>query len=143
MSRLAAYGAIIVFAALASIHLFWALGGRSGKLAAVPEISGRPAFAPSATATFAVAAGLVACGLLVAASAGLVGPPSPSAWVTWSAFALSLALLARAIGDFRLLGFFKRVRGTAFARLDSLVYAPLCLFLGVTVFYVAAVHRGT
>jgi hypothetical protein len=44
------------------------------------------------------------------------------------------------VGDFRLVGFFKRVRGNAFARLDTLVYAPLCLVLAVGVFYVAVSH---
>jgi hypothetical protein len=38
-------------------------------------------------------------------------------------------LLARAIGDFKYLGLFKRVRGSRFATLDTFVYSPLCLLL--------------
>jgi hypothetical protein len=41
----------------------------------------------------------------------------------------SLAL--RALGEFRYIGFFKRVRGTPFARMDSRYYSPLALLLGV------------
>jgi hypothetical protein len=40
-------------------------------------------------------------------------------------------LLARAIGDGRTLGFTKRVRDTAFARNDTRLFSPLCLFLAV------------
>lgn len=52
-------------------------------------------------------------------------------------YALSFGLLARAIGEFKYLGFFKRVHGSRFARLDSLVYSPLCLLLALGVAYVA------
>ena len=38
-----------------------------------------------------------------------------------------VAFLARAIGDFRLVGFTKRVRGTRFAELDTRLLSPLCV----------------
>ena len=39
----------------------------------------------------------------------------------------------RAIGDFRYVGFFNRVRDTGFARLDTLAYSPLCAGLAVLI----------
>jgi hypothetical protein len=33
--------------------------------------------------------------------------------------------------EFRLVGFFKRVRGTAFARWDTAFFSPLCLALSL------------
>jgi len=131
-----------VFVALSAVHVYWALGGGAGKVAAVPELDNRPAFIPSAASTFAVAIALALCAVLVAASAGLIVSKVPALWVTWLAFLLALALVARAVGDFRLVGFFKRIRATRFARLDSALYAPLCLVLGVAVFYVAVGHRS-
>ena len=131
-----------VFVALSAVHVYWALGGGAGKLAAVPELDNRPAFVPSAASTFAVAIALALCAVLVAASAGLIVAKVPAVSVTWLAYLLALALIARAVGDFRLIGFFKLVRGTRFARLDSAVYAPLCLVLGAAVFYVAVGHRA-
>jgi len=142
MPDLIALVVVIAFVALSAIHVYWALGGGMGKAAAVPELNSRPAFVPSARSTLAVAVGLASCAVLVAASAGLVVSSSPAAWVTWLSFVLALVLVARAVGDFRLVGFFKRVRGTRFARLDSAVYAPLCLVLGLAVFYVALRHRA-
>jgi hypothetical protein len=132
----------LVFGLLAFVHFYWALGGRALKSSAVPEVEGRSAFVPSTAATFAVALGLALCAWLVAATAGLVASPIPPSWLRWLMFVLALVLLARAVGDFRLVGFFKRVRGTRFAQMDSLIYAPLCLVLGVAVFYVASAHRA-
>ena len=127
----------VVFAVLALVHLYWACGGRRLKAAAVPEVRGRAAFVPSAVMTLLVALGLAMCSWLVAATAGLIGAPIPTGWLPWLAIALALVLFARAVGDFRLVGFFKQVRGTRFARMDSLFYAPLCLLLSVAVFLVA------
>ena len=33
------------------------------------------------------------------------------------------------MGDFRTVGFFKKVRATRFAQLDSRIYSPLCAVL--------------
>jgi hypothetical protein len=97
--------------ALALMHVYWASGGRFGRAAAVPEVDGQRAFVPSTGGTLTVAAALF--------------------------FAAAVVAIARAVGDFRLVGFFKRVRGTNFARLDTAVFAPLCLLLGIAVLYVA------
>jgi hypothetical protein len=51
-----------------------------------------------------------------------------------------LGLLLRAVGEFRYVGLFKRVRGTKFAVLDTFVYSPLCLLLGAGVALVAFQH---
>jgi hypothetical protein len=142
MAKIVALTVVIVFSGLSLVHAYWALGGRAGSAAAVPELSGRPAFVPSALGTLAVSVALALCAVLVAASAGFIISVVPAAWITWLTYALAFGLLARAVGDFRLVGFFKHVRGTRFARLDNVVYAPLCLVLAVAVFYVANVHRA-
>jgi len=142
MNNLLAIAIVAVFVVLALAHVYWAFGGRITWLAVVPEVKGRPAFTPSALATFVVAGALFACAGLIAATAGvLVVPVSPSV-LTWLTFALALVLLLRAVGDFRLVGFFKRVRGTNFARLDTAVYSPLCLALSLGVFIVALGHHA-
>ncbi len=87
MAAASAIAVVAVFALHALIHVYWASGGRTGKIAAV--------------------------------------------------FALAAGLLLRAVGDFRLVGFFTRTRGTVFARLDTPVFSPLCLVLSFGVFHVA------
>ncbi|MHC9063421.1 DUF3995 domain-containing protein [Nitrospira sp. CMX1] len=122
---------IVTFLTLSLWHVYWLLGGRVGLDAAIPEIDGKPVFQPSAVATFVVAVALALCALLLAATAGLVSLPFPNMLLIWLTRGLAVLLLLRAIGDFRLVGFFKRIRGTRFARLDTAVYSPLCLLLAI------------
>jgi hypothetical protein len=127
-----------IFAVLGLIHAYWAVRGDIGKLSAgVPYIEGKPAFNPSRGMTLLVAAALLGCAVLVAAVGGLVDLPLPRRLLIWAAFALALVLFARAIGEFRLVGFFKTVRDSRFARLDTRYYSPLCLGLAAGVFAVA------
>jgi hypothetical protein len=121
----------IVLAALAGLHVFWALGGSWGKALAVPQRNGAPLFRPSRAATLVVAAGLsvatawagVRGGVGPAAAAGLMA--QGGCWV----FAVLFA--ARAIGEGRYVGFLKRVRNTPFARNDTWLYSPLCTALAM------------
>ncbi|KRE83053.1 hypothetical protein ASG89_13045 [Paenibacillus sp. Soil766] len=41
-------------------------------------------------------------------------------------------LVLRAIGDFKYLGFFKKVKHTSFSYYDTRFYSPLCLFLAIS-----------
>ena len=70
---------------------------------------------------------------LVASTGGLVVNILPKIVSLAGCAGLALILVARAVGDFRLVGFFKRVRGSRFAKLDSLIYSPFCLALGIGV----------
>lgn len=129
MPTLIAAVVALAFALLSLVHFYWAAGGRAGKLTAVPQVSGRPAFVPSRVGTLVVAVGLALCALVVAWAGHLVSVPITGVRPKWLCIALALVLLARAVGDVRLVGFFKRIRGTPFARLDTAVFAPLCLLL--------------
>jgi len=126
-----------IVAALGLLHFYWALGGRAGKSAAVPEANGQHAFVPSRVQTLAVAIALLFAATVIAVAGGLFGVGGFGVVFRILAFGLSATFVARAVGDFRLVGFFKRVRGTQFARLDTIAYSPLCLALGLTVFYIA------
>jgi Protein of unknown function (DUF3995) len=126
-----------VFVALAVWHFRMALTPSSGESGAVPSVSSKPLFVPSARATAAVGVVLVLFASLVAATAGLFEVGISTRVLSWLCYALAMGLMARAVGEFRYVGFFKRVRGSRFARLDTLVYSPLCLSLAVGVALVA------
>jgi hypothetical protein len=132
----------LAFLVLALWHFRMALSPAGGTGGAVPSVNGKPLFVPSAQATVAVGVVLLACALLVAATAGLVRVGISGQVLSWASFALALGLLARAVGEFKYVGFFKRVRGSRFARLDTLVYSPLCLALAVGVALVAQHNRS-
>lgn len=120
-----------VFSGLALIHLYWLFGGRVGQLGAIPELDGRLIFEPSPLATLVVAIGLALCALLIAGTAGMLALPFSQSVLVWMTRGLAVVLFLRAIGDFRLVGFFKQIRDTRFARLDTTVYSPLCLVLAI------------
>jgi len=130
----------LIFVVLALWHFVMALGATSGESLAVPSANGKPLFVPSRRATVAVGAVLLLFAGLVAATAGVVSVGLPSVALSWLSYALALGLLARAIGEFKYVGFFKRVRGTKFSRFDTLVYSPLCLLLALGVALVALQH---
>ena len=134
-----------VFVFLGLVHVYWASGGRAGLAFAIPQIpvpagwrnEGEPdtvnAFDPPVVATLAVALLLVATGLAVAVQAGTFGIATESPVLQGILLLVSLVLVARAIGDFRMVGFFKRNRNGAFATMDSWVYSPLCVLLAAGV----------
>lgn len=126
------------FVTLALWHFFMAVfPTATATSGAVPSIDGRALFAPSAKATVAVGIVLLIFACLVAATGKLVDIGVSSRVLTWASFALALGLLARAIGDFRYVGFFKRIRGSRFATLDFYVFSPICLLLAAGVAVVA------
>ena len=84
-----------------------------------------------------MAALLFVAALLVAQCAGIFPGPIPPGLVRIGCWGVSAALLLRAVGEFRYVGFFKRIRGTAFARMDTLLYSPLALLLGTGAGYIA------
>jgi hypothetical protein len=127
----------LVFLTLAVVHLYWALGGRIGWVVAIPERNGRPMFTPSRAATLAVSVALFLCASLIAATGDLWTAPVSSIVLKWLTIGLALVLILRAIGDFHLVGFFKRVRGSRFARLDTALYSPACVLLAISALAVA------
>jgi hypothetical protein len=132
----------VVLGALAALHVYWAFGGKSGATAAVPERDGAPLFQPGPAACAIVAALLAAAAAIVWAKAVAWSPPIlPRSAITIGAFAVAVAFIGRSIGDFRWVGFFKRQRGTRFARNDSILYSPLCLALGIGALIVALSPR--
>ncbi|AOK61807.1 DUF3995 domain-containing protein [Burkholderia ubonensis] len=129
----AAYFIVPTLCAIALIHVYWACGGRVGKGAAIPELDGEPVLRPSAAGTFAVAAALLAGAGVIAARAGWLGASPHASGVAFATVALALIFAVRAIGDFRYVGFFKHIRGSRFARMDTLCYSPLCAALSLSI----------
>ena len=135
-----------ILASISALHFYWAAGGRWGSKVVVPtkpgnfkpsDQEGLPAFNPGLLATATVAVLLIVAALVPLGAVGLVDLPIPNALVRFGIWALAIVLLLRAIGDFRYVGFFKRVRGTRFAEMDTRYYSPLCLTLSVLAFSVA------
>jgi hypothetical protein len=123
-----------VFAALSLFHVYWASGGRVGIGATVPTVGGKQTFNPSPAATMLVAAALLLAMLTVLGQAGLLGGAIPKWIFRWGTCGLALIFFLRAVGEFRLVGFFKRASDTPFAYWDTWLFSPLCLAIAVMAF---------
>jgi hypothetical protein len=122
----------VVLAAIGLLHFYWSAGGRWARAAAVPEIGGRLPFQPRPLGTAAVGALLFFAAALVCWTAGVWGAGSrPHGLLRLPAAVLAAVFIVRAIGDRHSVGFLKRIKGTPFAELDSRIYSPLSLLLGL------------
>ena len=125
-----------VIAVIALVHVYWAFGGEWAAVAAVPQVPVeggarlQPAFQPRGWMTMLVAAALLIIALLVCLRVGWWLPQVDHRGLQWVISAIALLLFARAIGDSELVGFFKQIKDSRFARLDTWVYSPLCVGLG-------------
>lgn len=129
----------IIFGTLGVIHLYWAAGGAFGLDGVLPAVNDAPLFTPGPLVTIAVAC-LLGVFSIIAIILGF-GDDSIGAYLNHaiiSAYVIGTILLLRAIGDFRYVGFFKRVKGSKFAVYDSWLFSPLCFLTGCGYFFLAA-----
>lgn len=127
----------LIFMVLAIIHFYWAFGGRWGFEAALPtNLTGKKVLNPRSIHSLLVGVGLsvfVCFYLLLVIFPEIVihvWRINSVAWVIPSIF------LLRAVGDFKYVGFFKKIKTTQFAKMDNQLYSPLCTliaFLGFTI----------
>jgi hypothetical protein len=75
----------------------------------------------------------MAVAMLLAATSGIVIWVSTGApeLVRWAAMGAAAVFTVRAIGDTKVAGFSKTVRGTRFAEADDRIFTPLCVALAL------------
>ena len=109
-------------------HFYWAFGGEVGLDRALPTKEGRCLINPGTFLTFSV--GLVLLGFsFVAYSLHFTAVHSD--YLLYAGWFLSFLFLIRAVGDFNAVGFFKKIKSTAFAAYDTKYFSPLCVYLGI------------
>lgn len=126
-------GGILFF--LSAVHVYWAMGGSKGARAAIPSRGGEPAFRASGPATFVVAALLATAAWLILELGGIGNGLFSDSLLRLGGWTLTVVFVVRSIGDFKWVGFFKTVKGTMFAAMDTRFYSPLCLFLGLVALF--------
>jgi hypothetical protein len=127
LARASAISTASLLALFGLVHVVWATRGISGRSVALPERNGRPIIQPGRGSTLTVAAGLFSGALVLLARASVVRLPLPAPWVTRGTWGLVVLFGLRAVGDFRYVGLFKRVKDSPFARWDSRLFTPLCI----------------
>ena len=116
-----------IFAFLGAIHLYWAFGGTWGTTGVFPsknehEIPPMPGKVP----TLFVAVILLLFGLLILKKSNILSFDIPSWLDAYALRILAGVFMLRAIGDFKYVGFFKKIKHTTFGIKDRKYYTPLC-----------------
>ena len=120
--------AVLLF--LSAVHVYWAAGGQRWMDLVLPQRAGARVFTPTAWMTLMVALGLLAAaGVVLAAGVPDRVTAIPSAPRRVLVGVLALVFTLRAVGDARLVGLFRKEKGTSFAYWDARLFTPLCLLL--------------
>ncbi|MEL6719982.1 MAG: DUF3995 domain-containing protein [Bacteroidota bacterium] len=120
-----------IFLILSIIHIYWALGGQWGIDKALPmNEGGEKTMNPSFLATIIVAIGLAVFSMFYLLETGWSGILLPNWLLSLASWSIPSIFLLRALGDFKYAGFFKKITHTDFAKWDTRLYTPLCLFIG-------------
>jgi hypothetical protein len=78
-----------------------------------------------------VGLGLISFGFFYLSNSSLIPKILPDWLITYGGWIIPAIFLLRAIGDFRYIGFFKKVKNTDFGKRDTKYFSPLCLILGI------------
>lgn len=138
MSPAAAALAAALLAAVAALHAYWALGGvwpgRDAESLARTVVGGAPGTRfPGAAATWGVVAALCGAAGVTLGAAGLVALPAPPAVVRGAAYLGGAVLGLRGLAGFVEARLRPSSVGSPYARLNVLVYSPLCLVLALLI----------
>ncbi|AJY75924.1 DUF3995 domain-containing protein [Paenibacillus beijingensis] len=128
------FSSAIILGLISLLHYYWAFGGRWGVHVVMYAREGehQPAHYPGAAATIIVATLILLAGFLLPIQGGYVPSIEANLWTRSGCIVCAFVFVVRAIGEFKYLGFFKRVRHSAFSKYDTWLYSPLCLYLGIT-----------
>ena len=122
----------IIFLILSFIHFYWGFGGTRWYADVLPtNTTGSKRMEPGLTAAFIVAFGLLILAFITIGNQGLLDKHINRKYFRYGALLISVIFFARAIGDFKFVGFFKTVKETRFASNDSQFFSPLCVLIAV------------
>jgi len=125
------YILIVIYLALAGIHICWGLGGKWGLDTAIPtQENGKKVISPGPFECLMVAIGFAGAAVFILIKVGIISINLPHWLSKYGLWILAVIFIARAIGEFKYIGFFKTVRTTRFGQLDTRFYSPLCMFIG-------------
>ncbi|MCW9026693.1 MAG: DUF3995 domain-containing protein [Thiovulaceae bacterium] len=123
---------ILTLIIMGLFHFYWAFGGKVGLDKALPSKDGKLLLNPSKGLTFFVGVILIFFSHI---AYGLqfydFTIKSNVNFYFYSGLFLSAIFTLRALGEFNVVGFFKKIKNTEFANYDTKYFSPLCLVLGI------------
>lgn len=122
----------LIFAVISVFHFYWFFGGAWGAKHVIPSTnnSSKKVAIPKFV-TLLVAIVFVGFSLVYLLKADLIIVEAPSFILDYGYWFISIIFIARAIGEFRFVGFFKKIKHTDFSKADSKIFSPLCIAIGI------------
>jgi hypothetical protein len=114
---------------LSGFHFYWVGGGEKGYLAAIPEKFQVKEPTRTGEIKTKIATLIVALGLLSLAFVSFLELYCSALWIIITLRVFGSIFFIRAIGDFNILGLFKKKSDSLFAKYDTRLYIPLCIVL--------------
>lgn len=117
----------IIFGTLAGFHFYWFMGGTWALNKVIPS-KGKTASSITIPkfATLLVGLVLFSFGVFY-----LIPSLLQNSILAYVYYFIPALFILRSIGEFKYVGFFKKIKDTEFAKADSQIFSPLCLFIGV------------
>lgn len=122
----------LIFTVLGSFHFYWFFGGILGLEKVIPTKKNNEAIMTiPKIATLFVGVILVLFGFTYLKNLGITSFKFP-VWLTnYGYWLIPCIFILRAVGEFKYVGFFKKIKNTKFAKADSQIFVPLCMSIGV------------
>ncbi|HDR6311633.1 TPA: DUF3995 domain-containing protein [Bacillus cereus] len=114
------------------LHVYWAFGGRWATNSVIPTKAGEKAFTPGTGMTLLIALLLNMAAMILLQQTNVVYFAFPNIIVQMGSWICMIVFFIRVIGEFHYFGIFKRKKDTQFARMDTVLYIPLCAFLSLS-----------
>ncbi|MEJ4087976.1 DUF3995 domain-containing protein [Galbibacter orientalis] len=122
----------LILIVLGMIHLNWVIGGKFGYVESLPtKENGERVLNPKKIDSAIIGIGLIAFGIFYMIESGLIEYNLPEWIIKYGSWIIPIIFLLRAVGEFKYVGFFKSVRKTEFGKLDTKLFSPLCLIIGI------------
>ena len=126
------YIAVSILFLVSFLHVYWAFGGKWATNSVMPTKAGEKAFTPGTGMTLFIALLLSMAAIILLQQTNIVHFAFPNSIVQVASWVCMIVFLIRVIGEFHYFGIFKQKKDTQFARMDTVLYIPLCAFLSLS-----------
>lgn len=124
--------AILALSLIGLLHFYWALGGEVGMDITIPTKDGKSLINPGKIATVVVGVALFGFAFIAYILYFYDLSLSPyREYFIISGWILSGIFILRGIGEFQVIGLFKKIKSSEFAYYDTRFYTPFALSMGL------------
>lgn len=126
------YISVCILFLVSFLHVYWAFGGKWATNSVIPTKSGEKAFIPGVGMTMFIALLLSMAAMILLQKTNVFHFEVPNIIVQLGSWICMIVFFIRVIGEFHYFGIFKRKKDTRFAKMDTILYIPLCAFLSLS-----------